>query len=191
MIPPENPGDWVAGYWIETFHGRRVDPVNPDPDQIAIDDIAHALARQCRFTGHSRDFYTVAQHSVLVSWRCPLECALEGLLHDAGEAYLADLARPVKVQPAMAAYREAEERLERVIAAKFGLVFPWPAAVKRADDAVLRAEARDLLPNSCGWWREGGDPAPVVVHPWSPAEAERMFLAEYASIVRVLGKEAV
>ena len=175
------PGDWVTGYWIETFHGRRVDPVAPDPSQIAIDDIAHALARQCRFTGHVRDFLSVAQHSVHVSELVPPEHALAALLHDASEAYLSDLARPVKVQPAFKrVYGLAEERLMRTIAGVFGLAWPFPDAVKLADDAVLRAEARDLLPHSGGWWREGtGAPAPFAIVAWAPEEAEWRFLARF------------
>lgn len=183
MTPADNPGEWVTGYWIETISGRRIDPVMPDPRQIDIGDIAHALANQCRFTGHVSSFFSVAQHSVLVSLIVDEEYALEGLLHDASEAYLSDLARPVKVQPAFkAVYGVAEERLMFVIAEVFALHWPIPKEVKVADEALLRAEARDLLPNSSGWWREGGDPWPEPVVPVDPVEARRMFLARYAQL---------
>lgn len=80
-------------FW--TFTGRRIDTLAPDPCEIEIDDIAHSLAQQCRFLGHTDGFYSVAQHSVLVSGFVPDRDALWGLLHDAAEAYVCDLpARP-------------------------------------------------------------------------------------------------
>src|ERR1017187_10636100 len=76
---------------ITTFSGIHFWPLLPNPADIRIEDIAHALSNQCRFAGHAREFYSVAEHSVRVSQLCPPEDALWGLLHDASEAYLTDV----------------------------------------------------------------------------------------------------
>src|SRR4051812_30250690 len=83
-----------VGNWMQTFTGRQFWPVDPRADEIAIEDIARALAMTCRFGGHVRFHYSVAQHSFLVSLVCSPEHALWGLLHDASEAYLGDVVWP-------------------------------------------------------------------------------------------------
>jgi hypothetical protein len=85
-----------VGDWIQTYSGRQFWPLDPRVEDVHLEDIAHALSNVCRYTGHVREFYSVAEHSVHVSWSCEPEDALWGLLHDASEAYLADMARPVK-----------------------------------------------------------------------------------------------
>ncbi|MGD0775965.1 MAG: phosphohydrolase [Candidatus Solibacter sp.] len=120
-------------------------PLDPNPEKILVEDIAHALAHQCRFGGHASTFYSVAEHSVHVSKLCPAEDALWGLLHDASEAYLVDLARPLKLLPEFAAYREAERRLQCAVAVRFGLLPDQPASVTEADDTMLWIEAHSLL----------------------------------------------
>ena len=112
--------DSLDGF-IGTFSGLRFWPLDPNPEKILIADIAHALAHQCRFGGHASKFYSVAEHSVHVSQLCLPEDALWGLLHDASEAYLVDLPRPLKLLPEFAPYREAERRLQRAVALRFGL----------------------------------------------------------------------
>jgi uncharacterized protein len=85
-----------TGDWIQTYTGKQFWPLSPLPEDIVIEDIAHALSMQCRFGGHVRTFYSVAQHSVHVSLLVEPQYALWGLLHDAAEAYLVDLPRPIK-----------------------------------------------------------------------------------------------
>jgi hypothetical protein len=131
---------------ITTFSGIRFWPMLPNPDDILIADIAHALAHQCRFGGHAREFYSVAEHCVRVSQHCAPEDALWGLLHDASEAFLCDVPAPLKELPAFEAYREAERRLQRAIAVRFGLPEDQPASVTEADRVMLRIEMSDLLP---------------------------------------------
>ncbi len=126
---------------IKTYTGR-VDPLNPDIDTINIEDIAHALARQCRYNGHCDGFLSVARHSLWVAVRLDdqgysTEVQLTGLLHDAAEAYLGDLVRPLKHTPFGALYLEVETALEVVIAKRFGLLCPMPQEVRDADDWVL------------------------------------------------------
>src|SRR5690348_18006267 len=105
---------------IHTFTGRTFCPLDPKPEDIDIQDIAHALSCQCRFTGHSRKFYSVAEHCVRVSLLVSPDLQLAALLHDASEAYLSDVARPIKRLPAMAEYRRTEEALQRQIYLCFG-----------------------------------------------------------------------
>lgn len=111
---------WLSGDWIQTFTGKKFYPLSPQIEDICIEDIAHALSNVCRYAGHCRDFYSVAQHCVMVSDWMP-SMKLEGLMHDASEAYLGDISRPLKHSDAMSGYREAEHRMEAVINAAFDL----------------------------------------------------------------------
>ena len=166
----------ATGHWMVTYTGRSIEPLNPDPNAIYIEDIAHHLANSCRFTGAVRSFYSTAQHSVLGSYLVPDEDRLTFLLHDAAEAYISDIASPVKKHPDFGTYYDiAEERLERAIAKRFSLPYPMPPTIKVADKMMLRAEQRDLMPNdpSEGPIYEG------EVVPWSPYDAERQFLSRY------------
>ncbi len=130
--------------WFITYSGIQVSITDPTIDMISIVDIAHALSHQCRYAGHVREFYSVAQHSVLVSWNVPSEFAKEGLLHDAAEAYVQDIIRPIKHMDGMQSYRELEEKFDRLIAEKFGLQYPWHSCVKEADNRAVLTERRDL-----------------------------------------------
>ena len=167
---------------IVTFTGAVINPLAPDPAAINIEDIAHSLAQQCRFCGHTRMFYSVAEHSVRCSRIVAAKHRLTALMHDASEAYLSDIARPVKHDPEFGAfYREFEQQLERVIAEKFGLEHPSPPAVKFADDVLLRSEQRDLMPNVL---RVPGEAyLDYTIEPWLSAEAESRFLARFFELV--------
>lgn len=164
---------------IRTYTGRIISPLSPNPDDISIDDIAHALSLNCRFTGHVRWHYSVAQHSVLVASLVEDGLRLTALLHDASEAYLSDIARPIKHQPEFGdVYLKYEERLERAIAERFGLEYPWPRDIKLADTLALATEMRDLMDSP-----EGDYPVEpleyVTIKQWSPEQAEDEFLATY------------
>jgi uncharacterized protein len=169
----------ATGHWIITFTGARIEPMSPDPQDIHVEDIAHSLANQCRFTGHVSSFYSTAQHCVLGSYLVPDEDRLAFLLHDASEAYISDIASPVKNHPDFGAYYGiAEERLERAIAERFSLPYPMPDAVKVADKMMLRAEQRDLMPND----PSNGPIYERTVTPWNPYDSERQFLSRYVSL---------
>lgn len=128
---------------IRTWSGRYVDPLDPDPGTILVEDIAHALSHQCRFGGHLPMFYSVAEHSLLVSEFVAPEHKLAALMHDASEAYLLDIPSPVKHR--LPGYKEAEDQLMRVIAAKFNFPWPLPAEVKAADTRALQVEWDDIM----------------------------------------------
>ena len=167
--------------FIGTFSGMRFWPLEPDPEKVCIEDIAHALSCQCRFGGHSSRFYSVAEHSIRVSKLCAPEDALWGLLHDASEAYLVDLPRPLKELPEFAAYREAESRLQRVIVVSFGLSPEQPASVTEADDTMLWIEAHSLGAIEEEAIRETRAPFEITA-PLLPAEAERLFLDRFKEL---------
>lgn len=138
----------TAACWIETFTGRRFPLLEPRAEDIDIRDIAHALSMQVRYTGHVRKFYSVAEHCCHVSHRVPAEDALWGLLHDASEAYIADLSRPLKhASPLGPIYLEIEDRIMRAVCEHFGLplTLPMPASVKAADNLLLLAEKQALM----------------------------------------------
>ncbi len=173
------------GDWIQTYTGVEFYPLDPRPEEIRIADIAHALSMQCRYTGHVRSFYSVAEHSFRVAEMCPPEYALWGLLHDAAEAYLVDLPRPIKRHSEIGRlYREAEDRIMIAVCERFGLTWqdPMPDPVERADKAMLWVESQALMPPHPAWekWRSlaTGDERPIASTA-SPAKAERVFLATF------------
>lgn len=182
------------GDWIQTWTLRQFWPLDPRVEDVDLRDIAHALSMVCRFTGHVNEFYSVAQHSVLVSRRAEdiafaagrdsLLHARWGLLHDASEAYLVDVARPVKRLPEMAAYRNAESVVQRVICERFGLPTAEPEFVKIADGEILYTEARDLFSGVHPSWQWGFEPLPQRIRPMSPEMAERAFLARFDELFR-------
>lgn len=167
--------------WITTFTGGRFYVLEPRVEDVRIADIAHALSLQCRFTGHLREFYSVAQHSVLVSRNCDSADALWGLLHDASEAYIGDMSAPLKHQPEMSRYRTTERRIMEVIAEKFGLSAKEPASVRTADRRMLLTEARDLGIDVEGWYVEHR-PFDKMIQPWAPRIAETAFLSRFEEL---------
>jgi hypothetical protein len=169
--------------WIMTASGLPFWPLRPRAEDVRIEDVAHALSNLCRFTGAVREFYSVAQHSVLVSCVVPVEHALWGLLHDASEAYLLDLARPVKRLPELAAYRGAEAAVMAAVCARLGLPLDEPDDVKLADRRMLRTEQRDLMPPELpGEGRGDVEPYPFLIEPWSPERARFEFLQRFRAL---------
>lgn len=173
-----------VGNWIETYTGLQFWPLDPRPEDICIEDIAHSLANQCRFAGHVSRFYSVAQHCHLASQLVPPEDALWALLHDATEAYLVDLPRPIKSDEEFGViYREAEERVMLAICTKFGLSAAMPASVKYADNLLVVNEARTLMFSAGRSWSWGHDmpflPHGLSIHPLSPETAEELYLTRF------------
>ncbi len=171
--------------WIQTWTGKAFRPLDPDPGSIDIRDIAHALSLLCRFNGHCHGFYSVAEHCVRISHAVPPQHALWGLLHDAAEAYISDLPRPIKRQ--IPAFGSFEDDLLGRIMEHFGLPGTMPAEVKRADDVLLATEMRDLMAEPPMPWRLGVDPLPDPIVPMAPVEAERAFLARFEELRAATG----
>jgi hypothetical protein len=173
-----------ASAWIQTYTGKKFFPLDPKVEDICIDDIAHALSNICRFTGHCSDFYSVAQHSVLVSYICDYQNRLAGLLHDASEAYCQDIASPIKRAPTFDAYRAVEVVIQRAINSRFGLIDAEPFDVKRADQLLLSTEARDLMPSRHPDWKDIVSPLPFKIVALPPKAAKELFLARFAELTQ-------
>ncbi len=166
--------------WLQTYTGRAFYPLDPDPDSIVIEDIAHALSLQCRFTGHVRTFYSVGEHSVRLSLIVPMADRLWGLMHDASEAYMVDLARPIKRHSELGTiYKQIEAGLMRAICQRFGLPPQEPASIEQADRTMLVTEKRDLLGPEPRPWTHQDEPLADQIHPWTSAAAESCFLDRF------------
>lgn len=160
-------------------------PFDPKPEEIFIEDIAHALSNICRYNGHTKEFYSVAQHSVLVSKYCKPEHALHGLLHDAAEAYVGDMVRPIKNMNNMSFFRETEDRICETIFNKFHLTYPYPEDIKLADDMVLAIETRCVLDNIPDWAYTFYMQPPdnyQIIYPIGPRIAKRKFLDRWGEL---------
>lgn len=172
--------------WIQTFTGRKFWPLDPRVEDVCLEDIAHALSNACRFNGHTRCFYSVAEHSVFVAMKAPLKHRLAALMHDASEAYLCDLPRPVKHN--VVGYAEAENRVMNVIAQKFGFDLPLDPIIKELDNRII-ADEREMLLAKVKWseddkakWEAIGPPLGVQLRGWLPADAEQAFLQTYYTL---------
>ena len=166
--------------WIQLFTGKKFYPLNPRPEDICIEDIAHALSMLCRFTGHCKEFYSVAQHSVIVSYFC--DSSLQGLLHDASEAYISDINSPIKKMDQLTGYREIESKIQKVIYKKFNLPEIENTSVKKADKLVLAIEARNLMNHISPEWNIPSIPLNII--PLPPKEAEQLFLNRYKELTK-------
>ncbi len=146
---------------IRTFSGRYINPFNPNPNDIDIVDIAHALTNQCRFAGHTQRRLSIAQHSIMVADSVPARHKLAALMHDASEAYLLDIPTPVKDN--LPGYREAENQLMTVIAQKFGFQWPMHDCIKEADRNALEWEWHNAVVND-------------NIETWDRQATEQLFL---------------
>lgn len=170
--------------FIITYTGRKVFPFNIKPEDLCIEDIAHALSNKCRFTGHTKDFYSVAQHSLLVAEECALliSSSLWGLLHDAGEAYLPDVATGLKCQfPEM---QLAELKILKAVQEKFSLPalsIEEKRRLKEIDRFVLYWEGRLLMPEheEATWGRSVSFLSQLDFDAMGPVKAKQNFLDFY------------
>jgi hypothetical protein len=188
MSMATDPG-WHRGDWMQTFTGRRFFPLDPRAEDVDPRDIAHALAHLCRYAGHVDRFYSVAEHCVLLSWWAERHGAdellqLELLLHDATEAYVVDVPRPLKIN--LPDYRAVEARVATAIAERFGTLEHADTVdgqavdsleVKQLDTRILLDERAALMSRTRhAWGVDSLEPLGVRIRAWSPRRAERMYL---------------
>jgi uncharacterized protein len=178
----------APGPYLQTVSGRWVNPLDPDPAQFDIEDIARALGNLCRFGGHCRVFYSVAQHSVIVSELVEqrggdVEDVFAALMHDASEAYLGDMPHPLKHRsPLGAAFREAEDHLEAALRERFSIKADVPE-IKRADRALLATERRAFSAERWQWPElDGVEPLDLELTALPPQAAATAFLRRFAEL---------
>lgn len=174
------------GDWIQTFIGNKFYIVDPRAEDVDIRDIAHSLAMKCRYGGHSRFFYSVAEHSVILSHVVPANLALQALLHDAGETYTGDPTRPYK-NSLREQFGDAFDQIEAVIDAaiseKFGLPWPLHELIKEYDTRLLGDE-REVLMHNVLPWTPTGDRLMVHIRALAWQDAEQEFLARFDELVK-------
>ena len=169
---------------IMTVEGSYFDFDHPEQSSFTIETVAHALSNLCRYTGHTREFYSVAQHCVYVSHIVPEHLALQGLLHDAGEAFINDVARPLKNM--LPDYRIIEHRVEKAVFERLGIPVEIAPEVHHADLVMLATEKRDLMPgNSTRWALLDGIPMlDMEIEPVLPRQAYRLFMDRYEELTK-------
>lgn len=172
--------------YIVTYTGKQFHLLAPRLEEIDIIDIAHALALQCRWTGHCKYPYSVAQHCYYCSFLGPDTEAFDRLMHDASEAYCSDMNRPLKhYTQAGAVYRQIEDKIQKIIAERFGFAVVPPPSVKLADNSMLYAEKNQLVKMNFAM-SAGGEKSKrydenngVKIEQWTYVQAEQMFLNRF------------
>lgn len=168
---------------ISTYSGKFFDILKPEDYEYTVEEIAHALSNLCRYTGHCNVFYSVAEHSVLVSRIVPRDLALVGLFHDAGEAYLGDVSSPLK--KLLPEYKRIEKNVEKAIAKHFGFPFPYPREVKEADTRMYWQERQSVANNGIRdrlWHQDKRATRKVEARGMAPHMAKRMFIHRFEEI---------
>ena len=170
---------------IQTFTGVIFYPIDPRIEEIVLEDVAHGLSNKCRFTGHTRKFYSTGEHSVRVSWNLrdrgrSLMEQYVGLHHDDTDAYLPDVPTPLKVLPEFKWFRDLEHHMQEMCFQKFGCVVEDYSVVKESDIILLLTEKRDLMPTRNGDWKHSYTQEPIsspyFIEPWSPELARYNYL---------------
>jgi 5'-deoxynucleotidase YfbR-like HD superfamily hydrolase len=180
----------ISRAWIETYTGKKFYLLSPRIEDVDIKDIAHALSLLCRWTGHCKYHYSIAQHSYYCSLLGPEEEALYRLLHDASEAFMGDMNRPLKhFTPAGFIYRKQEKVVQEIIYQSFGLDAKEPSSVHVADNQMLYAEKKQIM-SELAWdtdWTFGQGAedlgvAGIAIEEWTPEKAETMFLKRFEEL---------
>lgn len=173
--------------YIETVAGIQFHFLNPSPDEININDIANSLSKQCRYTGHVKQFYSVTEHCCLLfdfAWvnkNRSIQELRTMLMHDASEAYLTDLARPIKYY--MPEYKTLEAKIEKVISEKFDLIYPYPSWIKELDTRILLDERKQAMnPSNNVWAVDSLEPLGVTLNFWDPEKACKEYLKRYEMV---------
>lgn len=188
---PHETASMITTPYVSTFSGNRFYPLEPRIDRVAIEDIAHGLAYQCRFNGQTCAFYSVAQHSLVVASLVPPHLRLAALLHDAAEAYLGDMVKPLKVL--LPEFAAIEEKVTLIIGETFGVDFSDYAPIKAADLVALATEKRDLMPHSVERWAylDTIRALPDPIEPLSPRDAKLAFLDRFHDLQHAGAKSRI
>jgi hypothetical protein len=163
---------------FNSFTGRKIDLIEPTPEMICIDDIAHALSNICRFGGHTRQFYSVAQHSVLVCAVVPDHLKQVALLHDAAEAYTGDIIKPLKVM-IESVIEPIESRFALAIFQKYRINPIHLLDIKKADKYAISLEHECFMKGNSEPFIKVMREHNLIIdkqHVWPSQVAESIFL---------------
>jgi len=195
------------GAWMQTFTGRKFFPKDPRPEDVCVSDIAHALSMACRYAGHTRRFYSVAEHSVLMFRYGLVECqfladegeagasqllaraAVVALFHDAAEAYTSDLPRAVK-QAAGSQWKWLEHKIEDAVWTHLDLtqeVHRHQVLVKEWDQRIVPTDRLACMRREEVWAHDAPTPRPVEIRCWSPEQAKQAFILAYWEACKIMG----
>lgn len=171
-----------ATNWIQTYSGKFYQYLKRNAHNIVIEDIAHALSLICRFSGQCREFYSVAQHCCIAHDYADSDIKLETLLHDASEAYISDIPRPIKqIIPEI---KELEQFIQVQVASRFKFRWPTMGRIEILDSQLLLAEAQQLFDHPIAWKIEGLDPLDIgPLYCWKPKVAETEFLQRFDKLM--------
>jgi hypothetical protein len=171
----------IIGPTILLFSGSYFDSEAPDTSAFTIEDIAHGLAMTCRFAGQCSRFYSVAEHCVHLSENVPPEDAYQGLMHDAAEAFVGDMAKPMKVM--LPEFSVIEKSVEAAVFRRFSVRTPLPPSIKEADILMLVTEQRQLMKNRDDWeYTRGRKPLDFKIPAWPPSIAKSRFLKRFYAL---------
>lgn len=183
---PEQTDDF--GRFITTYSGEKFYIDHCNIADIPMFDIAHALSMNCRFNGHLQTFYSVAEHSVIVSEiveaMASRKYALAALLHDISEAFVPDVPRPFK--DLIAGFDDYEHRLLKAAAHTYKFRYPLHDTVKYVDKHIVRAEAEELYQKPCPKWVKAYDSIPManrLIEGLTPWEARQAFMVRFATLM--------
>lgn len=185
---------YIKRPFILTYSGINFLLHGESTDRFSLKDIAHSLSMQCRYTGHTKRFYSVAEHCVLMSrYVANLDCKFAALYHDAVEAYVGDLASPVK--QGLPDYKKIEESIERRLFMWLGYdVSPLvKKLVKMLDTRIMLSERNMLLPDINEQWPEDEvvTPLDIRIMCWSPTKAEKEFLKQAKKIRELMQRKGL
>ena len=168
---------------ISVVGGNFFNLLQPEESEYDIDLVATALSNLCRYTGHVTRFYSVAEHSVLVSQIVPQKYALEGLLHDASEAFVGDVSSPLK--KLLPEYQRIENNIQEDVAKRFNLHYPFPEEIHKADKQLYWSERKTIAPSVDSFWhKEFRASRKVEPQGWTPRIAKKKFLERYREIIK-------
>lgn len=179
----------IDGPVILLQSGNYFNFLDPEGSSFTIEDIAHGLGMTSRFGGQCKRFYSVAEHSICASFHVAPEFAFAALMHDAAEAFIGDIPRPLK--SLLLDYQRLERDIETAVLGRFDLTLPLPAEVKSIDLVMLATEQRQILDNYDEWAPiRGVVPLPIVLPCWTPQEAKAQFMHRFDALSVRTRKEA-
>ncbi len=177
-------------FFIQTHSGIRVPLLDPKPEHILIEDIGWALSMQCRYAGHCKQFYSVAEHSMLVADICPPGLKFEALLHDAAEAYILDLPSPLKAL--LQGYKAIEYKFEVAIREAFGLgeeLRLRKSVIKDADYIAMATEVRLLMRGAEDWEKLKNVEPQGSILAMQPFDAYTVFIEKFTEYKEARDKQ--